>query len=506
MPRAGQVKVPSGQRLTDRVALGVLTVTFPPALVDAVVEATGRREQRSRLLPARLTVYYVLAMTLFSSSGYEEVMRSLTEGLAWSSDGKLRYELPSQVAISKARARLGPEPLKELFTRACVPMATPETPGAFYRDWRLVSIDGTCIDVADTPANSAVFGRAGTGRGDGSAFPQLRVVALGECGTHAVIAAAMDSYDVGEVSLAKQMITALTPDMFCLADRGFTAHPLFSAAAATGAALLWRAKSNAVFPVLQRFPDGSYLSEMVATPDKYTRTDVTAVRVIEYTLSDAGRGGDQDLRYRLVTTILEPDEAHADELAALYSQRWEIESILDELKTHQRGPRVVLRSRTPGGVRQEAWGYLCVHYAIRALIHQAAADGDLDPDRVSFTTALHATRRSVRTGLSRTITLARATQRAVTELLHGLLRPRRQRAHAPVVRRKMSNFNVKRDIHRHWPQPQGPTIHILGTTYVMGIGPNPHTVQLASILGAIIRLRFWGAEAADALAGWEAEA
>ena len=464
MPRAGQVKVPSGQRLTDRVALGVLTATFPPALVDAVVEATGRREQRSRLLPARLTVYYVLAMTLFSSSGYEEVMRSLTEGLAWSSDGRLRYELPSQVAISKARARLGPDPLKELFARACVPMATPQTPGAFYRDWRLVSIDGTCIDVADTPANSAVFGRAGTGRGDGSAFPQLRVVALGECGTHAVIAAAMDSYDVGEVSLAKQMIGALTPDMLCLADRGFTAHPLFSAAAATGAALLWRAKSNAVFPVLQRFPDGSYLSEMVATADKYTRTDVTAVRVIEYTLSEPGRGGEQDIRYRLVTTILEPDRAPADEVAALYSQRWEIESILDELKTHQRGPRVVLRSRTPGGVHQEAWGYLCVHYAIRALIHHAAADGDFDPDRVSFTNALHATRRSVRTGLSRSITLARATQRAVTELLHGLLRPRRQRAHARVVRRKMSNFNVKRDIHRHWPQPQGPTIHVLGST------------------------------------------
>jgi hypothetical protein len=160
MPRAGQVKVPSGQRLTDRVALGVLTATFPPALVDAVVEATGRREQRSRLLPARLTVNHVLAMTLFSSSGYEEVMRSLTEGLAWSSDGKLRYEWPSQVAISKARARLGSEPLQELFTRVCVPMATPETPGAFYRDWRLASIDGTCIDVADTPANSAVFGRA----------------------------------------------------------------------------------------------------------------------------------------------------------------------------------------------------------------------------------------------------------------------------------------------------------------------------------------------------------
>ena len=266
MPRAGQVQVPSGQRLSDRVALGVLTATFPRDLVDEVIEATGRREQRNRLLPAHLVTYYVMAMSLFSSAGYEEVMASLTEGLSWASDGQESYEMPSQVAISKARARLGPKPLAELFTRACVPLGNPSTPGAFYRDWRLVSIDGTTIDVADTLANAGVFGRAGTGRGDGSAFPQLRIVALGECDTHAIIAAAMDSYGVGEVSLAKRMVGALAPGMLVLADRGFTAHPLFAAAAETGADLLWRAKNNAVLPVLERLPDGSSRSELVATP------------------------------------------------------------------------------------------------------------------------------------------------------------------------------------------------------------------------------------------------
>src|SRR5450756_64144 len=172
MPRAGQVRVGEGERLTDRVALGVLTATFTRSLVDEVIEITGRREQRNRMLPAHLVVYYVLAMTLFSSAGYEEVMRSLTEGLTWSSDGEEHYEVPSQVAITKARARLGSEPVAELFARACVPLATQKTKGAFYRDWRLVSIDGTTIDVADTPANAAEIGRAGTGRGDGSAFPQ----------------------------------------------------------------------------------------------------------------------------------------------------------------------------------------------------------------------------------------------------------------------------------------------------------------------------------------------
>jgi hypothetical protein len=450
------VRVVEGERLTDRVALGVLTATFPRHLVDAVIEATGRREQRTRLLPAHVVLYYVLAMSLFSSSGYEEVMRSLTEGLTWTSDGGEHYEVPSQVAITKARTRLGPEPLAELFTRAAVPIATPATPGAFYRSWRLVSIDGTTFDVADTEANAAELGRAGTGRGDGSAFPQLRVVALGECGTHAVISAAMDSYSVGEVTLAKQVVTSLVPDMLCLADRGFTAHPLFALAAATGAALLWRAKGNAVLPVLERFDDGSFRSELVASNDKRSRDNVVPVRVLEYAIDDEGRPGAQGTRYRLVTTILDPAAAPANELAALYAERWEIESIFDELKTHQRGPRVILRSKTPTGAHQEAWGYLCVHYAIRALIHSAARQGGVDPDRVSFTGALHATRRSVRSGLGGGVTLAHSLERSISELLHRLLPERRLRANARVVRRKMSNFKVKRDQHRNWTDPELP--------------------------------------------------
>jgi hypothetical protein len=456
MPRAGQIRVAEGERLTDRVALGVLTATFPRVLVDAVIAATGRREQRNRLLPAHLVVYYVLAMTLFSSSGYEEVMRSLTEGLSWTTDGTERYSVPSQVAITKARARLGPEPLAELFLRACVPLAVPSTKGAFYRSWRLVAIDGTTIDVADTEANAAELGRAGTGRGDGSAFPQLRIVAIGEAGTHAVIAAAMDSYATSEVALAKKVVASLTSEMLCLADRGFTAHPLFKEATKTGAQLLWRAKSNAVLPVLERHGDGSFRSELVASDDKHKREHVISVRVIEYTIADPGRPQAAGTTYRLVTTILDPKEAPGAELAALYAERWEIESIFDELKTHQRGPRVILRSRTPSGVYQEAWGYLCVHYAIRALVAGAADVGGHDPDRLSFTAALHATRRSVRRGIDATMTLARAIEHATAEILHGILPKRRLRSNARVVRRKMSGFNVKRVAHRNWPRPTVP--------------------------------------------------
>lgn len=455
MPRSGWVKPQDDQRLSDHVALGVLTRTFPPGLVDAVVRDTGREELRSRLLPARLVAYYVMAMTLFSSAGYEEVMRSLVEGLAWESGWRQRWTVPSQPAISQARARLGVEPLAELFARGCVPLARPDTPGAFWRGWRLVSMDGSTLDVADTPANSAEFGRPGSGRGSGEgAFPQLRVVALAECGTHAMFAAAMGPYTTGEATLARELAGRLAPGMLVLADRGFTAHPLFSAFAATGADLCWRAKGNAVLPVLERHGDGSFLSELVASNDKRARAEVIPVRVVEYEVEDPGRPQAEDTRYRLITTALDADDAPAAELAAVYAERWEFESALDELKVHQRGPRVVLRSKAPAGVRQEAWGYLCTHYAIRALMTTAAGDRGVDPDRISFTRTLHAARRSIRAGLGAAApTLAAALPATVEEISVELVRERRLRAAARVVKRKMSNYGVKRAEHRNWPQP-----------------------------------------------------
>jgi len=450
------VKPERDQRLSDHVALGVLTSTFPPELVDEVVAVTGRVQQRSRLLPARLVVYYVLAMALFAQASYEEVMRSLVEGLSWASGWQRAWTVPTKAAIFRARARLGAEPLVELFARACVPLATESTPGAFYRGRRLVAVDGTCMDVADTADNAAVFGRPGTQRGEGvGAFPQVRLVALAECASHAITAAAIGPVASGESTLARGLLGALGPGMLVLADRGFTAHPLMSAAAATGADLLWRAKGNAVLPVLDRHPDGSFRSEMVASTDKRTRRDVLAVRVVEYAVDDPGRPHAAGTRYRLVTTILDPDQAPAGELAGLYAQRWEIETALDELKTHQRGPRVVLRSKTPDGVRQELYGHLCTHYAIRALMHTAAHDRGVDPDRLSFTRSRDAARRSVRDGIGTVDThLSAALDATVTEIC-AVLAPatRRLRAAARVVKRKMSNYAVKRTHHRTWPQP-----------------------------------------------------
>lgn len=470
MPRAGWVKPQDDQRLSDHVALGVLTRTFPPDLVDAVLADTRRLEQRSRLLPARLVTYYVMALALFSSQGYEEVMRNLVEGLAWESGWARVWTVPTQPALTQARARLGEAPLAELFARACVPLALPSTPGAFWRRWRLVGMDGTTLDMADTPENGAEYTKPGSGRGSGKgAFPQLRLVALAECGTHALFAAAMGPLGSGESTLARELAGRLSPGMLVFADRLFLAHPLFSQLAATGADLCWRAKSNAVLPVLARHPDGSFSSELVASDDKHTRAKVTAVRVIEYEIVDPGRPQAEENRYRLVTTLLDPEEAPADELAALYAERWEIESTLDELKTHQRGPRVALRSKSPEGVRQEVWGYLCTHYAIRALMAQTASDKGVDPDRVSFSASLAAARRSIRAGLgTATGALAVALQDAIAEIGRHLVALRRMRAAPRVVKRKMSNFGVKKPGHAAWPQP---TRRPRDAVAVLGAGP-----------------------------------
>jgi hypothetical protein len=384
------VKRPAGERLPDRIAIGLLTVTFPPELVDRVVSETGRVQQRSRLLPARVVVYYVLAMCLFFGQGYEEVARLLTEGLAYARRWRGTWQVPTTAAITRARAKLGPEPLRALFAAVCRPLATAQTAGAFYRSWRLVAVDGTTFDVPDTAANAGFFGRPGSSRGAGKgAFPQVRVAALGECGTHAIFAAALGPLAGHETELARRLFAHLRAGMLLIADRGFAGFDLWRAAAASGADLLWRVKSSAVLPVAQQLADGSYLSQIYAARDKRRHADPITVRVVEYTLAGSATV------YRLITTITDPAAAPAADLAALYAQRWELETSLDELKTHQGAPRMVLRSQAPGGVEQEVYGFLLVHYAIRTLMHQAAAGAGLDPDRLSFTRTLRVVRRQV---------------------------------------------------------------------------------------------------------------
>jgi hypothetical protein len=396
VPRAGQRKPLSDSRLTDHISIGVLTRVFPPELVDGVVAEAGRRERRQRLLPARVVVYYVLALALFADSSYEEVMRQLVEGLSWESGWERVWEVPSKVAIYKARVRLGREPLELLFKAIAAPLAREGTRGAFYRSLRLVSLDGTCVDVADTVENEKAFGRPGTGRGQGvGAFPQLRLVALAESGTHAIFDAALGPYTSSEQALADRLWDSLCDGMLCLADRNFYSFERFQKAHATGAQLLWRVRSDIGLPREQTLSDGSYLTHISKATHSRARRRGPEARVVEYRLDDPVLS-EEDQRFRLITTMLDPKKAPAEELAALYPQRWELESALDELKTHQRGPRVVLRSKHPDGVYQEAYGHLCTHYAIRRVMHDAALKADLIPHRLSFIRSLRAARRSTR--------------------------------------------------------------------------------------------------------------
>ena len=391
------MKPQTDQRLSDHISLGVLTRVFPPELVDRVVAEAGRTEIRHRLLPARVVVYYVLGLALFARESYEEVMRNLVDGLSWASGWAKDWTVPTKAALFKARTRLGPEPVKALFAEVATPLATPATRGAWYRQWRLMSIDGTCVDVADTPANEAEFGRPGSGRGAGvGAFPQVRLVGVAECGTHALIDATLGPCATGETTLARDVLGRLGTGMLLLADRNFYGFDLWQRARGTGADLLWRTKANLILPVDERLADGSYLSHLHQVVNNKRRPTDVAVRVVDYGLDDPGRP-QAEPRYRLLTTILDPARAPAEELAAVYAQRWEFESTLDEFKTHQRGPRVVLRSKMPDGVRQEIWGYLCVHHAIRWLMHTVAVEADTDPDRLSFTRTLRAARRSATT-------------------------------------------------------------------------------------------------------------
>ena len=378
--------LPAGSRITDYISLGVVAKFFPADKVREVLTKTKRASVRERDLPAHVVVYYVIALALYMRSSYREVLRCLLEGVQWLLDPSTAVKVAGRSGISQARSRLGPEPLKKLYEVIVTPIAERQTKGAWYREWRLISLDGSTLDTADTQENEKAFGRPGASRG-ASAFPKIRFVALLENGTHVLWAARMSRYATDEITLAQGVVPALRKGMLCLADRFFPSYKLWQAAARTGADLLWRTRQNARLDVDQRLPDGSYLSRIYAsTSDRRHQLKGIVVRVIDYRLKDVP--GAEPI-YRLITTILDPTQAPARDLAALYHERWEIETALDELKTHLRGAQIVLRSKTPELVEQEFWGLLMAHYAIRGLMHEAALSADEDPDRLSF---LHSVR------------------------------------------------------------------------------------------------------------------
>jgi hypothetical protein len=385
-------ELPKGSRLTDYISLGVIAAKFPLAHVNKVLRETKRMSERQRDLPAHVVIYYVIALALYMQSSYREVLRCLLEGISWLLGPGDPIKITGKSGISQARSRLGAEPLRRLYDEAVAPIAKAQTRGAWYRTWKVVSIDGTTLDVADTTENEQAFGRHGGGRGEG-AFPQIRLVSLVENGTHVLFGAQIAGCRTGEAVLADLVLSHMQEGMLCLADRYYFSYKRWTDVARPGMALLWRVKVGLVLPCNKRLPDGSYLSKVYrSTYDRKKDRKGVEVRVIDYTLQ--GVEGAEPL-YRLITTILDPAEAPADELAALYLERWEIETSLDELKTHLRGARIVLRSKTPELVRQEAYGLLLAHYAVRGLMHEAALKADVDADQLSFLHSVRIVRRKL---------------------------------------------------------------------------------------------------------------
>lgn len=383
-------------RIADLMNIGVLTTQFPMDQVRAILEKTGRGSKRVRELPAHTLVYYIIALGLFRPVATQEVLRVLQEGLKEITPPPRKKRVRKNVktagapAISQARKRLGIEPLKQLYEQVVQPVATNQTEGAFYRKWHLVAMDGFTLEVPDTEANRSAFSRPESPSGGESAYPRIRGVGLVEVGTHVLFGAALDSYAVGEITLAREVVPHLRKGMLCLADRYFPGYPLWKQATQTGAELVWRVREKIRFDVEERLPDGSWISRFRPNREKGKPPgEPIPVRVIEYRI----KGKEETIR--IITSILDWRAAPAVDLAELYHERWEFETALDEFKTHLRGARTVLRSQTPELVRQEVYGILLAHFALRGLMHQAALRGGRDPDRVPFTHTVNVVRRTL---------------------------------------------------------------------------------------------------------------
>jgi hypothetical protein len=389
-------EIPKGSRITDHISLGVIAKFFPRERIDSVLAATGRATKRQRDLPGHVVIYYVIALAIYMQVSYREVLRCLLEGIRWLQGPNGHIQVTGKSGISQARKRVGSEPLQVLHDELVGPIAVRgskrTTEGAWYRTWRLISLDGSTLDVADTKENELAFGRPKASRGQ-SGFPQIRIVSLVENGTHVLFGSRMAGYNTGEITLTREVIGFLTKGVLCLADRNFFGYKLWKQAQETGADFLWRVKKNLKLPCLRRFRDGSYMSRIYAS-DKDRRHDKDGidVRVIEYTLEGVP---DAEPLYRLITTILIPKEAPAKELAALYHDRWEIENAFDEFKTHLRGAKIVLRSKRPELVVQEFYGFMMAHFAIRGIMHEAALKANEDPDRLSYVHSVRVIRRKL---------------------------------------------------------------------------------------------------------------
>jgi hypothetical protein len=418
---------------------------IPAERLAFILERTGRQSRRHRRLPAPAVAWLVVAMGLYADLPIPQVWRRLHP----SAD----EPEPVESAFTQARQRLGVAPLRQLFAQCARPMATHQTVGAFYHGWRLMGLDSTVLDLPDTAANDRAFGRPGTGRAPG-AFPQVRLLALCELGTHAICGLNLKPCLRNEQVLVPALLDLLGPGMLLLWDRGFFSYALVRRVLATGAHLLARVQTRLTLVPRRRLADGSYLARLYPSAQaRRSDRDGLEVRVIEYTHNDPNRPGCGQ-RHRLITDLLNPEDLPAAEAPIVYHERWEEELALDEVKTHLSGRAVPLRSKKPAGVVQEVYGLVLAHYVVRRVMHDAAVTGSADPDRLSFSDSLHILHCHLPEAPQRPAAVWYS--RLLREVRRQELRPRRERWYPRVIKRKMSNWRKKRSEHRGPPRPTKP--------------------------------------------------
>jgi hypothetical protein len=452
-------QIEADTKFNELMSIETITRVVPMAKIQEAVEECGVAGQRERRLPGWLTVLFCIGMNLLSELSMTGVMKHLMRGtrLIHPSDEEIA---PTSGAYSQARARLGAKVTERLFKAVCRPLATPDTRGAFAYGLRLVALDGSIDEVPDSPANSAYFGRASAQRGD-SAFPQVQCVYLCECGTHAIFDAAFWPYAVSERRGGKRLLRSVRADMLVMWDRGFHDYDMLSGVRSRGAHVLARLPAHVKPEGVEVLPDGTWLAYIHPSDPKRRGKERLLVRVIEYTIDDPTRPGHAQ-HHRLITTLLDPVGYPALDLIVLYHERWEVEITLDEVKIHQRLLPRPLRSLKPVGVIQELYALLLAHFVVRFIMHEAGLAYDLDPDGLSFVESLQLIRAAIpEFQLVDPTHHDRLWQRLLHDIARQPLPPRRPRTSPRVVKRKMSNFKLKRAEHRGLPQPTQPFAEVI---------------------------------------------
>lgn len=443
-------QVTLSSQVSEHVALEAVGQVLTRDVVEAAIERTAAREERTRKLPAGLMLVFSVALNLFAADSVSSAFGRLVRGLRWSGIDPTALRV-TKGALCQARYRLGARPVVALFRQVCRPLATPQTPGAFVFGLRHVAIDTQTLDLADTPANERTFGRPTTARGI-CAFPQAYLVGLVECATHAFFDVGLWPYHANLHRAARRLVRSVTGGMLVSYDCGLHSYPLLAAIRAKDAHVLARLPAGPRPPVVRSLADGTVLAWILPQEGKDRRHRAILVRLLTYTFDDPNRPGYGDV-HRLLTTLLDPVQAPADALILAYHNRWEYELSVDEVETHLR-PRLPLRSHKPLGVVQEVYGLLLAHYLVRAIMFDAATQADLPPTRLSFLGTVRLLRDYLpevqRYDPADHPLLYRAL---LEEILLLRLPPRTNRINPRVVKRKMSNFDVKRTKHRDWPQP-----------------------------------------------------